>query len=359
MINIPIKKSLLLNKYKNIPHKWDYWTTDEIIKKIELNLNNIINKLQLTVSVTPSEFLQLTKGYKHRYYTDCINPQGKKYFFCALMKNDELSKKSFYKEIAFASFVINNDFLIKKYLPPYIQSSKLDLTPWILSEYISTPVLESKVNMEQLRDISFIKDLSLIAELLFNITFNFINIRNFNLRLEYFDVKKEISELIMNKLTDLKNRNQIDSISFNKAIKFINSNLNLLLEENKYFTHGDFHIGNISAEKVNNSIRLKIIDWETYHMNNYAYDISYFFSKLSKEKIFRKLILSNYMKLIPTDKINRFKTLFRLNIIYLAVKDGLTATFLELSNKEVIERQEWFKNLFMKSLVSFDEIMNI
>lgn len=353
------KENQALNTFQNTPLKWDFWVSKKIIAELQTNINSVLNKLQLKPTVTASAFLQKTKGYKHRYYTECFDSKGNKYFFYALLKNDELSKKSFEKEINFAAFTINHHFSLKEILPQYIKCSNKDSVPWILLKYIPVLPLESKTKMERLTNEISIETASSIAKQLFNINFHFLTTIQGRIPLNYFDVKREIQEKMKNLLAQFEALGHIDSASCIMAKTFIANHYDLLAEENKYFTHGDFHMGNIFLQHVKEINMIKITDWETYQLNNFGFDIAYLFTRLSQEPEARNNILSAYLKLIPEDKRERFKILFRLNVLYFAIKDGILASYLELTEKEVEDRQRWFKNLFLKSLSSFEEIIRL
>jgi thiamine kinase-like enzyme len=106
-------------------------------------------------------------------------------------------------------------------------------------------------------------------------------------------------------------KNLVDSIQ-----KFIRKNLNFLKKENRYFCHGDLNLGNI----ISDGKKIWLIDWELIRLNNFAYDIGYLWAHLwQAKKIFRQNLISEFLRKLPREKIEKFKILFPTVTSFLAL----------------------------------------
>jgi len=170
------------------------------------------------------------------------------------------------------------------------------------------------------------------------------------LKIEKSNIEETIKEIIKKILPSLKIKGLLNL----KNIKLINQFLlkyeSLLEESNLYFNHGDLNPGNILFSSAG---EIKIVDWETYHLNNLLYDITYFYSHLYGSEAFRKKILIDFFKLIPNKYEKKSKILFRSNIIILSLKYINYGLFLELNEKDFQMQKRWFINLINENLKQF------
>lgn len=322
-------------------------------------INQIVFQLNLKPFVTPEKFIEKTKGIKHRYYTPCVQ-NGKKYFFYALLKKEKKSKEKFLKELRLANFLINTKpKQLLPHLPNYIKTSlQTSQPPWILVDWTNNPVLEDKKNAEvSIHKLNY-KETKQLVETIIKIN-QFLQNTDWQkkLKIEKFNLKQAWQKIISNLEILYHKGFKHDKIKVIK--KNLNSDFQLWNKENHYFCHGDLHLGNIIYHKVNSEISFKIIDWELYHINNFAYDVSFLFSRLWQERKMRNDLIKKYLSFLPKNKIEVFKKLFKANLTYFAIIYGLKSSPLEFTKAQVKKRQAWFKKLINLYFTNFGNYLKI
>ena len=324
------------------------------IPNIEKKIVEVLDRLSLKPKITPREFINATNGMKHRYFSACYR-QNKKYFFSALLKKSAKNKRKFSRELEMADFLLKKRQSLPDYFPYYIDFSSIrSQHPWLLTEWTPAPVLEDRKNAEKsIRSLEK-KEIQNLVKTMFYFNHHFLDSKiDKIIKIDKFKVDQNYKKLLKI-LTDLKSNGIINSKFLEKAQSFILNNTRLFNRENKYFVHGDFHLGNIFLYKKGREIKVKIIDWELYHLNNFSYDIAFFYSKLWQEPDLRREALNGYLAMLPKNKTSIFKILFKVNLLYYSAVYGIKVSPLELSQKKVLERQQWFKKLLFHSVDDFE-----
>lgn len=160
---------------------------------------------------------------------------------------------------------------------------------------------------------------------------------------------------IPNGIRRLKEHRIVSKNELTQAEKLIKKYSPLLKKEHKYLSHGDFNLGNIIFAKQG----LKIIDWESMEINNFAYDTAYLFSHLWQAKQWqRKLLLESYLKRTPKSKKEIFIILLRVDLLFL-VGGGFWAKPKEIKKSQINKRRKFFQKLTIAALDSFEKILNV
>ncbi len=347
---IDLKTHVLQNNINPIKQHNVQWNDTYDIKQQEDRINLLLNKLELVPEVDPKKFFSLTRGYKHRYFSVCIDKNKQKVIFNCLVRYDKLSIQSYQKELQFAELITNPHFPHKDYLPNYLQVSQIPNELWFIQKYISYAILENKENMGQLAFPIETQQIKTIANTMYDINTRLLEKSSPKLMMQKFNIDNKITEIFQTILPSLKIKGFINDQKIKEIKSFIYSCENLLKTSGHYFVHGDFNLGNIFLSA---SQEIKIIDWETYHQNNHCYDITYLYSRLFREADFRKKIVSEYFQLIPDDKKDESKILFRFNILQLTLGYINYGLFIELTKKDFQLQQKWFVDLVNKNTSEF------
>ncbi len=333
-------------------------TFSHFIENIEDKIDSILKKKTLTPLITPSEFIFRTHGHQHRYYSVCMDKNGNKIFFHALLNKDDESRHKFLNELFFANVIKSMSSGLAKYMPQYIDASEDQApVPWLISTYIEDKVLEDKQKAEHVYRTLNLEEIFSITHSIYQINTEFLKIYD----LKTIDRKSVniVWNVLDTSLPIIVNRGLVQENIAIKIKEFVHSNFNLLTEENIYFTHGDFHLGNIIVNDKHKSHTI-IIDWENYHINNFAYDIAFLYSRLFDEKSLRKQLVLDFIKKIPDNSmVKKFYILFRCNLIYFALTYGLTSEPTEFDQETIMKRKSFFSNSMTTALDEFDALLSI
>lgn len=314
----------------------------KLIPKISQKIEEVLKKLGLRPKESPEKFIERTKKRKHRYSSLCQDKKGKNLIFYARLHDSIFEKKKMENEAKIAQVLKKKK--ISKIFPKYFESKIEKDFEWIMREYFIESPLESQKEIEKLKRKLKDWEIKEIAKAVFSI--QKINLRYFTF-LKRFDVKKYLKleeEILKEKIVSEKEKLKI----------LLKGNEKILRNENHYLCHGDLQIGNILLFDKN----LKIIDWELAHINNFAFDIAFLFSRLWKEKETRRKILNSFLFLLPRKKFEIFKVLFRIDCLFLGYH-SFEAKPREYSLEMLKKRKEFFKNLIKKSLESFESLRKI
>lgn len=344
------------------------WAQDVDLIKLKEGFNQISSILQnfnLEPQISPIEYFTLTKGYKRKYYSTCVDKTTHiPYFFHAFIKTSEKEYSAFddlpiLKEITFASQLNQRCEFVEKYVPKYIKYSQNNSPlPWFVTEFIEGSTLENKNQIGKLAlepSPVMIHHISSVLNQLGNLLKTF----KFESPIKHFDVRKEVGFLCSETIPRLRSNGYLPK-EYETGIKqFLIKNTAVVEKEIRYFSHGDFHIGNIFYNVHDTRYSVKIVDWENYHINNPAYDLSVFFLRLFEEKTFRRAMIFQYLKQFNKDEIHIFTLLFRFNILYLTLKQASWNPLFELSKSKERKREHWLKKLLFTSLNGFEELIQI
>ncbi len=319
-----------------------------IIPGIEQKITRILKKINLKPKISAKKFIKKTKAKKHRYLSLCTDPQDKKVIFYARLHKNPDAKEKMKREISFFKKIKKRDFMISKYLPKiYLTKIEKDFE-WFTREYFPSPPLGTN---EQLKEKMKEKDAKLITEAVCQIKDTPLSFLK-DIPLKKFPVKNYLES--KNFLPYLLKRKILSKKEAEKVLRLFQRNTDLIKKENKYFSHGDFNLGNL----IISNGTLKIIDWESIQINNLASDIAYFFTHLwQAKKSIRRELIKTYLKLLSPKEKTAFKKLFPIVIFYLAA-GGIETKPSEIKTSLLKKRKEFFKKLIKKSF-SFKELIRI
>ncbi len=324
-----------------------------LIPNISQKIERILKRECLKPKISPKKFIEKTKGGKHRYCSLCKNPSEKKIIFYARIQKNKDAAKKVKKETALAIFFQKKNFQEKipflRFLPEYYKGKFEKDFEWFEREFIKENPLGDNEKLEKRPSKDKISKIVDFLSCLWktriscfrNIplgTFPLSNYKNISLSIEKFRKEKIITEK-----------------EFTKGKEFIKKYINIFKKEHRYLSHGDFNLGNIIFTKKG----LKVIDWESMEINNFAYDIAYLFCHLWQTKQWqRKYLIEKYLERLPKNKKEIFKILFRGNLLFLAT-GGIWAKPKEIKTAQLKKRKEFFKKITKASLRNFEEILLI
>jgi len=317
----------------------------EIAKKIE----TVLNYLELKPKISPEEFIEKTACKKHRYSSICLTSNKDRVMFYALLYGIPADKERMKTEIFIANELKKRGRI--SFLPQYFDANiGRDLT-WLTREYLPANSLESRKEIEKLAKKLSAKNILAIINSAYNLSHSFLSRLSF---LKKFDIKNYLnlgSEKSISLLLKEKVLNNTEAI---ELCQLLNKNEKLLEKENCYFSHGDFHIGNIILNKEG----VKIIDLESAQINNFAFDIAFLFCRLWKEQKTREKIVKNYFKLLNLREKRVFPSLFRIDVFFTTYNSFLDKPF-ELTKKQVKKRRRELKKTMKNAIDSFEELIKI
>jgi thiamine kinase-like enzyme len=314
-----------------------------LIPKIAKKINGILKKKGLFPLVSPEKFIKRTKGRKHRYSSVCQDKKRKKFIFYARLHDSPFEKERMVTEVKLAKVLTKKRY---DFFPKYFDGKTEKDFEWLLREYFEESPLEDEKEIERLkRKLSENEILRICKTLL---RFQGIKISNFPF-LKKFDLKK------YSRLPEQIEKEKIFSKEkLGKLKEFLKKNFKILKEENNYFCHGDFQIGNIILFDK----KVKIIDLEGIQISNFAFDICFLWARLWRERKVAKRFLGKFYNLLPKRKKKKFEILFRLNSLFIGFHSFMQKP-KEYGQKTIEKRKKFFFNVLKKSLQSFDELMKL
>lgn len=314
-----------------------------LISKIAFKIETVLKKLNLVPEIPPAEFIRKTKGKKHRYYSVCGTKEEKKLMFYSRLYNDEYDKKRFVTETLLAQKIMDKK-LFSKYFPVYYGYGYEKDFEWLTRQYYRTTPLEDKKRAEKLKRSLSNEDILKIVKAIINI--NALPVKNLDflkkLRVEKYLNYYKKKDYIFKEAVDIK-----------ELERFSGNNKLLLERENKYFCHGDLSIGNVVFLKN----RIKIIDLESANINNFAFDIAFFTTRLWQNGKYRENIIKTYLRLLPERKKKIFTILFRINSSFIAYQ-ALGTNPIEYTVAQNKERNIFFEKILKNSTKGFDFLIN-
>lgn len=283
----------------------------DIAKKIEKKLK-ILN---LEPEITPSQFLKKWGTKKHRYFSPCRTKEGNKIAFYSRLHFNLDAKTKIVDEINFLRNAKRVKLKIEKFTPEILDWGFEKDFEWFKRELPpgkplgASRLLKQKINREII---------SKITKMVFEISRTPKNIFS---NLKIFNVNNYFAKGHYEKLTE---QGFLKKELVEKILGFIKKNMLILKKENNYFSHGDLNLGNIISDGKN----VFIIDWELIRLNNFAYDIGYLWSHLWQiKKELRQSLISQYIKLLSSEKLSKFKILFPIIVSFVSlggVNSGVT-----------------------------------
>ncbi|MCD6550033.1 phosphotransferase [bacterium] len=324
-----------------------------LIPDIAKKINLILKKEGLKAKIPPEEFIKNTKGGKHRYASLCNDASGKALIFYARIQKNKDAKRKTKKEAIFAQTLQKNSFRKKvpflSFLPDYYKGKVEKDFEWFEREFIKEGPLGDN---EKLKESLSKKKILKITNFLISLSktkisyFKKIPLRSFPL-IEY--------KIIPHAIKRLKEHRIVSKNELAKAEELTKKYFPLFKKEHKYLSHGDFNLGNIIFTKQ----KLKIIDWESMEINNFAYDIAYLFSHLWQARQWqRRFLIESYLSKISKSRKEKFKILLRGNLLFLA-GGGFWAKPKEIKKSQINKRKKFFQKFTKASLQNFEKILSV
>lgn len=321
-----------------------------IIQGIEGKINERLKKNRLIPEISPEFFLKKYKASKHRYCSVCNDFDGNKIVFYARVHNNEDARNKVKREILFLDEIKKNNFKISGYIPKLIDYGIENDFEWFTREYIEGDALGDIYGQCKKPSIKLVD--GLLVALRYLLEISSVLKKNKNLKLKnkgsyenYLIKIKEYKKLLNNEI--------ISENDYRQIKKFIQKNKNIINNKNKYVVHGDFHPGNIIFKKN----RFWIVDWELAQINNYIFDLSFFWLH-SKGSDFSRRLIVKFTKNIKQKEIA--KKLFRISLLFLLSGEILRLQLLDKKKNKNIQKELNFLMIVLKNcLVGFENTIKI
>jgi len=315
----------------------------KLIPKIAEKINKILKEKELYPLEKPEDFIKRTRKRKHRYSTVCQDKKGEKFIFYARLHDSPFEKERMVTEVKLAKILMRKKC---DFFPKYFEAKIEKDFEWILREYFEESPIENQKNIEKLKRKILKEEILKICKVL--LEFQKIKISNFPF-LKKFKIKK------YSQLPDqIKKEGIFSGEELKKLKKFLKENFEILKKENKYLSHGDFHIGNIILFDK----KIKIIDWESAQISNFAFDVCFLWARLWRERNTAREILSNFYKILPKNKKKKFEILFRLNSLFIGFHSFVQKP-KEYDKKTIEKRKEFFAKILKVSIESFNGLKKL
>jgi len=318
-------------------------TGNILIPKIGEKIEKKLKDLELKPEISPKEFLRKHKAGKHRYFSACQTKDGKKVGFYSRLHFNLDAKNKVTREIKFLLKLKKSNLKIKKVVPQIIDFGIEKDFEWFKREFPRGVPLGFSRDLFQKVNVKLVPKIVKIIFEIQKIPPNFLP------EIKKFKVENYLGKNVYPTLVNegLLKKDLADSIQ-----NFVQKNLNFLKRENKYFCHGDLNLGNIISDGKN----FWLIDWELIHLNNFAYDIGYLWSHLWQAKrSFRENLVSEFMKKLKREKIEKFRILFPIVTSFLAL-GGIK--FKEKKGLDAKKRKFFYSQVF-ENFFNFEKLIKL
>lgn len=314
-----------------------------LIPDIEFKIEKVLKKLNLAADISSAEYIEETQGKKHRYSSPCTTNAGEKILFYSRLFSHEYEKKRFITEILLAKKIISKE-LYSEYFPDYYEYGIEEDFEWLTRQYFKVSPLENKKQIERVKKRLSDSDILKIVKAIINVK---------ELPVEKLDFLEKIKIEKYSNFYEKKGYIYSETVDLEGLKKFILSNKSLLEAENKYFCHGDLSIGNIIFLKNN----IKIIDLESVYINNFAYDIAFFTTRMWQNKKYRKKVIETYVSFLTPQEKEVFEALFRIDAAFIAYQ-ALGTNPIEYTASKNKKRNIFFEKILKNSLKGFEFLVD-
>lgn len=318
-----------------------------LIPGIAQKIERVIKELKLRPRLSVERFIEKTEGKKHRYSSVCLDEKGKKVIFYARLHQTPHQKERMRTEVKLAEVFIKKP--IFRFFPRYFKTAVLKDFEWLIREYFPSLPVEKRKEIEQLKK-------PLKKELVLKIVKAVMAMNNLPCRsfpfLKKFELKKyvrlpELSLLLLKEKV-------ISHEGLLRLKELLRKNIKTLERENNYFCHGDFQIGNLLIFNK----QMKIIDLESAHINNFAFDIAFFTTRLWQYPHLRKRFIEKFFELLPQEKRMVFPALFCLDTFFIGYHTFRSRP-REYTLKKLQERENFYKKLLRAAIKNFSTLINL
>lgn len=314
-----------------------------LIPKIEIEIEKKIKELKLKPKIPIKKFLKYYKDKKHRYFSPC-QKNGKEIAFYARLHQNPDAKEKFIREIEFLKNIKESNLEIKKFIPEILNWKIEKNFEWFEREYFKASPLGFRRNITKTPSLTVLNQ---IVDVIFEIS----KVNPHIIKLKKFDPKNYLPFLTYQGLLE---RKIISQKIYKKILKMLKNNFSLAKKEGNYFCHGDLNLGNI----LSNGKKIWVIDWELIHLNNFAYDIGYFWTHLWQvNKSVRKNIINSFLKKLTKNKLEKFKKLLPIIVSYFSL-GGIEYKKSGEKEKILIERRKFYLKLLENCTKNFTILIN-
>ncbi len=275
-------------------------------------IKNIDNKIAQTLKelgLKPELDLAQFKTQEKRFYTTpCLNKQGQKVLFKALIGLKAEDRFRLKKEIAFLK-AFHKISISKNIGALKIIKVNLKYPQWVLREYKEGKIIGHHFDLYNKKP--FIRK---------QITDNLIVLQK--IKTTSFPLKKKTANDYLKKINEFADEKVVQEKAKEETIilnQLFLKNKKLLNQENKVLCHGDFTLANFFVNKN----KLYLTDWELAYLGNIASDIARTYIQTYRYPKWREALIKDYLQKINKKNILLFKELFSFEIAYQA--------FVELS----------------------------
>lgn len=314
-----------------------------LIPQIDKKIEKKLKELKLIPEISPKEFLAKYKNRKHRYFSPCYKENGEKVAFYSRLHFNLDAKNKVIQEIKFLEKLKKTKLKIKKIIPQITDFGVEKDFEWFQREFPPGKPLGQSRSLEQKLDKKIIPKIVKIIFEISKIPPNFLR------DLKKFEIKNYLAINVYKELIEKNFLKKELALSIQNSIK---RNFSLLKKENKYFCHGDLNLGNIIYDGKN----ISLIDWELIHLNNFAYDIGYFWAHLWQGKReLRQNLITTYLKKLSSENLKKFKIFFPIVTSFLAL-GGIK--FKEKKKSLMDKRKKFYSEIF-GNFFNFEKLIKL
>jgi len=321
-----------------------------LIAGIDKKINGVLGRKHLVPKITPENFLKKHKANKHRYCSTCFSKKGEKIVFYARLHNNEDAKNKVRREILFLKEAGKKNFKINDYIPRLIDYGIEKDFEWFTRDYIRGDALGDIYGFNKKPSVKLVTGFLEALKSISGTSAVFKNRKKLKLEkkggYKSYLIKREEYKKLFKKGIISKN-------DYFAVKKFIEDNKKDLNKQDNCIAHGDFHPGNIILENS----RFWIVDWELMQINNFTFDISFFWLH-SKGSAFCRNLVVQFMDSVANKELA--KKLFRLSLTFLL--SGEIAR-LQLSHKTKNNESGQEYGFLIKTLknvlIGFEEVVNM
>lgn len=317
-----------------------------LIPGIAQKINSVLKRLNLKPKITPEQFIEKRQGKKHRYPSVCLSSERKKIIFYARLHKKFSEKERMRTEVKIARVLLKEPLF--PYFPKYLATGIEKDFEWLSREYFPPTVMEAKTCIQKLKRPLTEQEIAKIAKATFEMG---------QLPIEKFPFLKKFSPkkyLFSEALKSLFQKKVLSRDEVEKFKELLERNKKIFAKENKYFCHGDFQIGNLIIFNK----RLVIIDLESAHINNFAYDIAFLTTHLWQDLATRKKLIENYFSLLPPKKRGIFTSLFSI-VSFFVGYHSFRSQPREFTAAKIEERKCFYQKFLKATIKGFETLLRL
>lgn len=318
---------------------------NSLIPDIGRKIARVLQLLKLKPAVTPQAFLKKVGATKHRYFSAAQTTDGQTVAFYARLHDNPDAGKKFLTEIAVLKKFATHRLPFTDLTPKFFSSGRQPDFEWFTREYVTGPSLGHS------RHLTGRLSGTIMSQLAHGIaSIAQCSPRHLRLKLPAFNPR---NYAIAQQCWGLTQNTRVPPATCRSLTTLVNRSRPLLVAENRALAHGDLNLGNILVPRG----RVRIVDWELTHVNNFAYDIGYLWVHLwEAPPRFRQQLVATYLQQVPARRHRRFQQLFPVVVAYLAIGGIPYRLRREVSKAEQQQRQRYHIALLNNCLQGFHKL---